>query len=444
MFTLFQRLPAELRCQIWLAAMPQPRLVHLQEKLTEKWAAEEFDRDASSMFLELYEIGNGIVREAFVLELEESTEDDEELPFDWSYQICYLRTTIPALYKIDPGLQYFRQILSPEVRLLRQHNEKWQKQLERYGFTSSISRPVLPVHLLQDCSDANTVFHETRRGHLWSSCPIPALLQTCKESRQMMQLAGYELTFRTRTSASRTWFSFRHDILYLVPVRNRWEIESYGSISFDGGPWNIGQLAPSDMNRVERLALGDVFKFGHSSLLAAVRLFRNLKELLLVISDPESDEDQEHHPSRERDRWDHVELEKDLWGYLDAEAVDVYTNCPRSYNNEWVLHDSLDFLVRICSNEKKMRRYRHFQRREDWGFWPQLTGDIEEWLQRQKEGTQANGGMEWSVPKVRIVHAVTRAQAREIMSNRFLHSSILWEAENDGKLFEAGERSRRP
>ena len=424
MFTLFQRLPAELRCQIWLAAMPQPRLVHLQEKLTEKWAAEEFDRDACSMFLELYEIGNGIVREAFVLELEESTEDDEELPFDWSYQICYLRTTIPALYKIDPGLQYFRQILSPEVRLLRQHNEKWQKQLERYGFTSSISRPVLPVHLLQDCSDADTVFHETRRGHLWSSCPIPALLQTCKESRQMMRLGGYELTFRTRTSASRTWFNFRHDILYLIPDRNAREPGSYSYMSLDGGPWNIGQLDPSDMNRVERLALEDVFEFGHRSLLAAVRLFRNLKDLLLVISHPESNEDQKHHPSRKRDRWDHVELENDLWGYLDAEAVDVYTNCPRFDNNA---EGFLDFLLEICSNEKKLRRYRQFQSSGDWEFWPQLTGEIEEWLHRQKEDTQANGGMEWSVPKVRIVHAVTRAQTGEIMLNRFFHGLRMME-----------------
>ena len=112
-----------------------------------------------------------------------------------------------------------------------------------------------------------------------------------------------------------------------------------------------------------------------------------------------------------------------LWGYLDAEAVDVYTNCPRVDN--YVFWDFLKFLLRICCNKKKMRRYRHFRRRVDWGFWPQLTGDIEEWLQREKEDTQADGVMEWSVPKVRIVHAVTKAQAREIMSNRFLHSSIL-------------------
>ena len=294
--------------------MPQPRLVHLQEKVTEKWAGEEFDRDIYSTFLELYEIDDEMDWEAFVLELEESAEEDQEFALQW--RMCYARTTIPALYKIDPGLQYFRQILSPEVRLLRQRNQKWQKQLERYGFTSSISRPVLPLHLLQDCSDANTVFHETRLGHLWSSCPIPALLQTCKESRQMMRLAGYEFTFRTRTSASRTWFNSRHDILYLIPDRKARKPESHGSMSLDGGPWNIGQLAPSDMNRVERLARGEVFEFEPRSLLAAVRLFRNLKELLLVISHPESNEEQNHHPSRERDRWNHVELEKDALGLL--------------------------------------------------------------------------------------------------------------------------------
>lgn len=194
MFTLFQQLPAQLRCQIWLAAMPQPRLVHLQEKVTEKWAAEEFDRDICPTFLDLYEIDDGMDLETFVLEMEKLAEDDEELALDWKYQICYARTTIPAYHKIHPELQYFRQILGPVVR---EYNEKWQKQLERYGFTSSISRPVLPLHLLQDCSEADTVFNEARRGHLWSSCPIPALLQTCKESREMMELAGYELTFRT-------------------------------------------------------------------------------------------------------------------------------------------------------------------------------------------------------------------------------------------------------
>jgi hypothetical protein len=240
------KLPVELRCQIWLAAMPQPRLVHLQEKITEKWAAEEFDGDMCPEFLELYEIGDEMDWEACVLELEASTKDDEEEAFLWWYQICYARTTIPALHKINPELQYFRQILGSVVR---RDDEKSQTQLERYGFTSSISRLVLPLHLLQDCSDSDIVFHATRRGYFWSSCPIPALLQTCKESRQMMRLAGYELTFRTRTSASRTWFNFRHDILYLtrdhIRDQNTWYGDYYSSISLDGGPWNIGQLAPT-------------------------------------------------------------------------------------------------------------------------------------------------------------------------------------------------------
>lgn len=161
----------------------------------------------------------------------------------------------------------------------------------------------------------------------------------------------------------------------------------------------------------------------------------------MVISHSKSKENQKHHPSRKRDRWDHIELEKDFWGYLDAEAVDVYTNCPDFFEDAW---GPLDFLLSIGSDKEKTRRYRQFRTREDWGFWPQLTGEIEEWLQKQKEDTQANGGMEWSVPKVRIVHAVTRAQAKEIIWNRFLHTGILWEAENDGKLFEAGEPSRRP
>jgi hypothetical protein len=198
---------------------------------------------------------------------------------------------------------------------------------------------------------------------------------------------------------------------------------------------------PHDLNRVECLALGDVFDLGHRCLLAAVRLFRNLKELLLVISHPKSNGNQEYHLSRKRDRWDHIELEKDLWGYFDAEAVDVYTQDAQFVNNA---RHSLDFLLAICGDEKKVKRYRLFQTNVDWGFWPQLTGEIEEWLQRQKEDEFANGGMAWSVPKVRIVHAVTREQAREIMWNRYLHTVVLCDAENNGKLLEAGEASRMP
>jgi hypothetical protein len=429
MFSLFQKLPTELRSQIWLAAMPQPRLVHLQERITEKYNSEEFNPEIVTQIWDHLKPRDE--SDYQWLDKEDSAEVDfEDVQDEWdSRMICNARTTIPALHKIDPGLKYFRQVLGP---VARRRNEKWLTQLERYGFTSSIPKPELPMHILTDCSDSiDYVFHATRRGYIWSSCPIPALLQTCQESRQMMLLAGYELTFRTRTSGPRTWFNFRHNTLYLTPDQTSWGLDYYGSESLDGGPWNIGQLASGDLNRVKNLALADAFNFQPKCLLTAVRLFGNLKELLLVFSHQQNNNEQmKYHPSQKRDNWGHIEHEKDLWGYIDFEEADMNANVP-FYQNRGSCARS--FLFDICTEERRLREYRHFRSGVSWGFWPELVGETEEWLQRRNEGTLTKDGIPWRVPKVRIVQVVTKAQVKDVLWSRYLYTTgIIYEAENEG------------
>ncbi|KAE8444938.1 hypothetical protein EG329_014065 [Mollisiaceae sp. DMI_Dod_QoI] len=400
MFEPFQRLPLEIRSEIWLAAMPESRLVRLEERITEQYNEEEYNKDVYSKFY---------VEPRMVHELDQAYLDCEDLEYDeglWTAtDICYARTSIPSLYKIDPGLQHFSQAWKYPNR---KPEGKLQTQLESYKFTSSRPRPELPLHLLTDCENTYQVFDATRRGYLWSSCPIPALLHTCRESRDTMKRAGYELTFRHRTAGPRTWFNFHHDILYLSCREHRGCEDDEISRSLDQGPWNIGQLSPDDLKRVEKLALAEVYDFREDCQSHAVRLFGNLKEFLLVrhhrCTKPEKELwDPDYQEAPGEDRWGHVETEDALWRFLPYAVADMFS----SY---WLDRGPRFF--------QTLRGHLRDNGGSEEDFWPSVEAKVEVFLKRQKEVALMCDIPLWNIPKVRIGQIVTEAQAKEIFNDR--------------------------
>ncbi len=87
-----------------------------------------------------------------------------------------------------------------------------------------------------------------------SRAPIPPLLHTCGESRDVLRRHGYQLCFGTRSAPPRTWFCPRDDVLYLSCRFG------YGEASqvLDGGNFNVGQFLPEDLRKVRRLALDGI------------------------------------------------------------------------------------------------------------------------------------------------------------------------------------------
>ena len=315
------------------------------------WIPDEFDRSICIDILGYHKFHDEIDWLALGVAIETSAEEDS------ANEICYARTTVPSMNKIDPELRYFTDALGPG---LQEPGTKLQSQLERYGFTSSTTRPELPLYLLEDCKNRNNVFEATRRGYFWSNCAVPVLLQTCRESRHVMQLAGYQIILRHRTSGPRTWFNFDRDLLYLIPPQNPLDPNQTACPSIDSGPWGLGQMSPLDLNRVTRVALEDVFNFAGwffeppYFLLNTVRLFGNLKELILVAS---------HQRAKiASDEPDHDDNDSAKWEFLDFEERDAYIANDRAQHS--ITHENIHyFLCHLCNHDDLSHVPDHARRR---------------------------------------------------------------------------------
>lgn len=106
---------------------------------------------------------------------------------------------------------------------------------------------------------------------------IPALLHTCRESRNVMRLAGYELAFRDADPHPFIWYNFQYDILYLDYEE---ELEHL--------------KRSKDCFRVERLAVGQTLA-SFKRYLKLIPVFQHLTALLFVLqqfipTDTEQDE----------------------------------------------------------------------------------------------------------------------------------------------------------
>jgi len=65
-------------------------------------------------------------------------------------------------------------------------------------------------------------FLSSSRVYFTSGTQIPALLHTCRESRNYLIKQGYELTFQTPRCEQRTWFNYNKDILIVPRLSISW------------------------------------------------------------------------------------------------------------------------------------------------------------------------------------------------------------------------------
>ncbi|KAI1090695.1 hypothetical protein F5B19DRAFT_494119 [Rostrohypoxylon terebratum] len=99
---------------------------------------------------------------------------------------------------LHPSLSYFadefQQILDDYVRVLPEF--EWTVEF------ATADHPIVLDYYL-------------RQSRFFSEAPIPVLLHTRVESREVLISAGYQLAFGSRDHDPWTWFHFENDILYL-------------------------------------------------------------------------------------------------------------------------------------------------------------------------------------------------------------------------------------
>ncbi|XDG06977.1 hypothetical protein ABKA04_006592 [Annulohypoxylon sp. FPYF3050] len=153
-FHLFPRLPVELRRKIYLLATPS-RIVHLRENTESRRRFRGRRRFIDYKKVELH-----------------------------------------------PSLSYFadefRRILSD-----------YEKEYSVFNANEEEYNPGIPER------EENMLYCFLRKSRFFSEAPIPVLLHTCAESREMLISAGYRLSFGSRDHDPWTWFHFENDILYL-------------------------------------------------------------------------------------------------------------------------------------------------------------------------------------------------------------------------------------
>ncbi|KAE8449140.1 hypothetical protein EG329_008524 [Mollisiaceae sp. DMI_Dod_QoI] len=379
-FELFPTLPAELRNEIWIAALPQPRFVRI-ERVDEDYDESKYDDIILFAQNKMGCLGTNV------------RTDPAKICADVVSEI------IGGYY--EPLLQRFQRVFS---------RREWgtsQTQLEAHGFKTNKPQPDLKsLRLLEECG-REVIYDTTFTRYLWSRTPIPALLHTCRDSRRAMQLSGYELAFAAKNTEPRIWFNFKHDVLY--PTGRYWATEVELRV-FDNGPWNLHCLPSKDLIRVEKLALEESWEPEAvvNSLIETVPLAGHLKELFWVEAHVPIDWHEYcmgNAGEEGKDEWGHREVEGDLWGYLECDSMEFI-------DNEITVVDGMGYFHGKYAREVLAYRKRNGGSSE--GFFSLMNTETMDMLQRQKENRSGT----WMIPTIKRVYIVTKQQAGIILTRR--------------------------
>lgn len=391
-FKSFPLLPRELRNEIYFAALPQSRIVRIEGRITGPNLDDEskYDNMIALAKKEVVKLG------------EDALHNPPKACAD------LLSGILKDIYcDYSRMLQRFQILWSDSVF--------WVKS-KTGGITYSTrpARSMTPIVLLEECG--RTVIDEaTRISQLWSHCPIPALLRTCRESRRAMQLCGYELAFSTSSSEPMTWFNFKHDVLYFTDGWSRTADQNPNK-----SPGHLDKFSPKDLARVERVAA----TANEYNLINAIPIFGNLQELLMVLVhipaigvEAGSSYWMINSPADPNlDRWWHHETERDLWGYMESEVIEFLDERILKFvghYNYWE-HQALE-----------AQQYRIQNHGDCDDYWATKSAELEDKLQSTKNRHSGS----WKIPSIRYVYIVTKKTAGIILGNRNLVANEMHENE---------------
>ncbi|KAI1761210.1 hypothetical protein GGR53DRAFT_506421 [Hypoxylon sp. FL1150] len=384
-FYRFPLLPREIRNQIFLYATP-PRIVHVQ--------------------LEYPEYNN-------------SDEEQEEFE-EW------LSNLVPAQtdqIKLHPSLAYFVHNWGPIVRSY--YDRPLQPSLESYGFTNSKpvqylwEDPKIPINWLLD--HPTIAYQFLRKNHLYSTAPIPALLHTCRESREVLTRTGYRLAFGTRNHEPRTWFHYENDVLYLDSDRRNTGDVSLMSCS----DWIVGEIDPESLQQVRKVALAGaccqlVRKYSRHEVLNAIRLLPKL-EMLYVTEWSKCSIDRllrkewrssSYLPSSTQDTDTILQsgnYTREAWRCTSIEEADCLFSLVGGYPPRYCESYSLG---------RQGSQLKYYQGPSG-QYFQRLIDEFTQYLRDEREkADQHEGAVLWQIPRVKMVHICTEPMARLLFEER--------------------------
>jgi len=240
---------------------------------------------------------------------------------------------------------------------------------------------------------------------------------------------GYQLAFRTRSSEPRTWFNFDRDILFL-----EFNFNSYRSHQhlLCGGPWDVGQFDPGDMQRVQKLALdgsGDnlwpctgrfVTRPQNLELCAILRLFGGLSELLLVEGTESHVEEYFETTSAsgvgsQRRNQEAFDPSQRHWTCIPVEEIDaLFSLFPLELSWRLAVHAAGEKAEFLRAHIREKGRTARFFRDMQLGLEQRLTG------YRDAVVAASSGGSvnPWTIPTIRAVHILPRWMLRPLSQER--------------------------
>ncbi|CVL12787.1 uncharacterized protein FPRN_09923 [Fusarium proliferatum] len=376
-----------------------------------------------------------------------------------------IRTT-PNAIRLDESLTHFSFNWRSQIP-----SQTKQSTLERYGFSSAKS-PYQPWDVTKLAPRISLDWLSENPGYAWELCrevelfstaPIPALLHTCRESRDALIKRGYQLAFRSRSHGPQTWFNFDTDVLFI----SRGDDWGTSHRVLSGCAWDIGQFHPIDMQRVKRVALeestGSLYlahpsfseaNYTLADLSSVLRLFRHLEELLLVEwSDPYMDEIRPLKTPNARGTKQHNYDTEFIWSYQPVSEVDALLQM-------FPPEDYMSTLAVTCIGPygELFRNHKQLQRNE---FFDIIQASLRKKLEenRNRVVSRYKPDVEewWEIPKVTAVHVMSNwgheilGREREGALSRVYELRKKWLAdgqrrseplrEREGDDFEADEEA---
>lgn len=413
-FHPFPLLPIELRCEIYLLATP-PRIVHLKEGF-------EFGDDHDSEEYEEF--------------IREPKHDRERWKLTYVYDKWEEALKGGALLQaqLHPDITYFAH--NWRIRIGVPARPCSQTLLEHWGFTSprggplqpwppSAETPEIPMRWLED--HPLIAFELLRKSYLYSEAPIPPLLHTCSESRQVLMDFGYQLAFRTRTFEPRTWFNFGRDRLYMFWLPDR-DVTDRDVPLLSGCRWDFGQYRSEDLQRVQYLVLNNYpgrNREGLENMHNLLPLVPNLRELSFeewdqdLIDEWLSPAEKGLRKSFNRDKNGNV---IDLWKCILAEDIDPVgqTLWTRNVDATGFAPPPLYSLgeYNALFNHNRYQPFRAAQMPTETTFDISARLFQESLSSPQAATLHGFSTAHWNVPEIRFVHIGSETKARGFSDGR--------------------------